>query len=131
MALVITDTGKNLSLSYLTGKVSSTEEMYLKLYTNDVDPTSSTTVNDLTYLADGNGYTAVNLVGTSWSVTDAVASYPTQTWNFTGAVGNVYGYGIVTETSNVLIFAERFLDGPYNVLSNGDIINVAVSISLS
>lgn len=131
MAFLITNTGKDLSLSYLTGKIASTEELYLKLYTNDVDITSSTTSENLNFLSDGNGYASINLIGASWTVTNGVASYPLQTWNFTGPVGNVYGYGIVTESSNDLIFAEKFLDGPYNVLSDGDVIRVSISVSLN
>lgn len=131
MALVITDTGKELALGYLIGRTTSTQGLTLKLYTNNVAPSVSTTNEGLTYLASGSGYAPVNLTPSSWVVDGSSAAYPQQTWTFTGPVGNVYGYAVTTQSSNILVMAEKFSDGPYNILSSGDIIRVTLSISLN
>lgn len=129
MAIVITDIGKQKALEYLVGKDTTTESLTLKLYSNNLSPSTDDTVSLYTEVS-GNGYSAKSLTGSSWTVTDGVASYSQQTWTFTGAVGAVYGYYVVSATSGDLIFAERFSGAPYTVANNGDTIKVTLNITL-
>lgn len=131
MALVIPNAGKTLALQYILNKTTSTESLVLKLYRNDVTPSASTTNSDFSYLSSGNGYAPITLTPAQWSITGGAASYPQQSWTFTGPVGNVYGYAVVTATSNTVLMAERFLSAPYNVQSNDDAIRVTINITLS
>lgn len=55
--------------------------------------------------------------------------YAAQTFTFTGALGNVYGYFLIRASGGELILAERFSDGPYNIQNNGDTIVVTPQIS--
>jgi len=131
MALVIPNAGKQLALQYILNQTPSTEPLVLKLYRNDVTPSAATINADLVYLDSGNGYAPITLTNTQWDIDNGAASYPQQTWTFTGPVGNVYGYAVVTSTSNTVIMAERFLSAPYNVQSNDDTIRVTINITLS
>lgn len=129
MAIVITDIGKQKALEYLVGKDTTTESLTLKLYSNNLSPSTDDTVSLYTEVS-GNGYSDKSLTGSSWIVTDGVASYSQQTWTFTGAAGAVYGYYVVSATSGDLIFAERFSGAPYTVANNGDTIKVTLNITL-
>jgi len=131
MALIIPTQGKTKILNYLLGVTTSVETLQLKLFTNNIVPDSATTGSFLTPPSVANGYNTKTLTPSSWTITNGTAQYPTQTWTFTGAVGNIYGYYIVTSTSNDLIAVERFVNAPYNVQSNGDVINVTVGITLT
>ena len=130
MAIVITDIGKQKALEYLVGKDTTTELLVLKLYINNVTPDIEDTVATYTEVT-GGGYSAKTLSAATWSVFAGEATYPQQSWNFTGNAGTVYGYYLVNSTSNQLIFAERFPNGPYTVANNGDIIRVTLSIRLN
>jgi hypothetical protein len=55
--------------------------------------------------------------------------YAAQTFTFTGALGNVYGYFLKRATGGELVLAELFSDGPYNIQNNGDTITVTPQIS--
>jgi len=130
MAIVLTTGGKNISLNYITGKTSSTEGLLLKLFSNNVTPSEIDTV--LTYTeVTGGGYTYKTLTPSTWSVAGGSANYPAQTFTFTGAVGNVYGYYVVRATTGDLVFAERFATGPFNVQTNGDNISVTLNLTAS
>jgi hypothetical protein len=131
MALVIPNAGKTLALQYILGRTSTTENLVLKLYRNDVTPSVTSVNADFVYLDSGSGYTPLTLTATQWTIDSGSASYPQHTWTFTGPVGNVYGYAVVTETSNTVLMAERFLASPYNVQSNDDTIRVTLNITLS
>lgn len=130
MAIVFPNSGRTLSASYTVGKVTTTGNLILKLYSNDYTPNSDSDSNTFTEVTTGNGYTSKTLTGSTWSIADGVATYPQQTWTFTGAVGNVYGY-YVTTSSGTVVFAERFSSGPFNIASNGDVIRVTISFSIT
>ena len=130
MSLIITNAGKVQAVSYLIGKDTTVQNLKLKLFSNNVTPTASTVSSDLVEVT-GGGYASVNLTGSSWIISETTASYPQQTWNFTAAVGNVYGYYVTTADDSTVIFAERFSDGPYVVAASGDIIRVTLSITMA
>ena len=126
MAIQLTSTGINTMLSSFLGS----EGQILKLYSNDVDPEVSTTVTQFTEFT-GDGYSAKTLESTNWSVAAGVATTTPQTWEFTGATGEVYGYYLVGASTGSLIAAEKFSNGPYTVAVSGDKITVSITLSLS
>jgi len=131
MSINLTNNGKDISLSYLVGKSTTPENLLLKLFTNNI---TTLTVADTasTYVeASGGGYAYKTLTGSSWSIANGIATYPTQTWTFTGAVGTVYGYYIVRASTGDIVLSEKFSGGPYNVQTNGDNISVDLSLTIS
>jgi hypothetical protein len=129
MALQITTAGKEVVLKYLTGNVSATETLKLKLFTNNYTPTPSSIAIDFTE-ANGGGYAEKLLTASAWTFSNGIATCPAQLWTFTGSVGNVYGYYLIRQTSADVIAAERFTSGPYNIANNGDTITVNLSLNI-
>jgi hypothetical protein len=102
------------------------DAMTLRLYTNNYTPVQGSTEGNFTE-ASGNGYSAKALTGGSWTITPgnpSSAAYAQQTYTFTGALGNVYGYFITRDADSKYQFGERFTDGPYNIVNNGDQIKI-------
>lgn len=65
----------------------------------------------------------------AWRIA-SLTSYAQQTFAFTGAGGNVYGYYLTQVTSGKLFAAERFTGAPYVINNNGDEIRVTPKLSL-
>lgn len=128
MSVVITNTGKQTALEYFVGKNTTPESLILKLYSNNYVPTVDDDVSSYTEASGGN-YLSRSLVPSNWTIDAGVASYPQQTWIFTGSAGSIYGYYVVT-ASNDLMFAEKFPNGPYTISTSGDIIRVTLSLTL-
>jgi len=125
MSLVLPNQGEQIMLEALVNKVAP-QTLELRLFTNDYTPVEGTTEANVTQ-ASGYGYGAITLTGANWTITPgapSLAEYAQQTFTFTGALGNVYGYYITQATSGKLVWAERFSDGPYNVQNDGDQIKV-------
>lgn len=131
MSLIITNPGKALALSYLTAKDTTVEKLFLKLYSNDTLPDVTSAATSFTQVTTANGYTSVELSGANWNIVDGQAAYPEITWNFTGAIGNIYGYYVVTESSDVAVFAERFANAPFIVSTTGDSLKLTVILNLT
>jgi hypothetical protein len=133
MALVVPNEGAQellrRGLNY-----SATGNVVLRLFKSNTTPAETDTVATYTE-ADFTGYASVTLTGASWTVTNAdpaSASYAKQT--FTSSAGsqnqNVYGYYATNAAGTVLLWAERFSDGPYNIANNGDKIEVTPVVTL-
>lgn len=132
MSLVLVNNGEVVALSYLLNKVTTPEDLVLKLFTNNVTPGETDTAATYTE-ASGNGYAAKTLTGANWTITPGAptsASFAQQTFTFTGNLGNVYGYYIVRSSTQDLIWAEKFTDGPYNIVNNGDQIKITPTITI-
>lgn len=130
MSLVVVDGGESLALQYLVNK-GAPENLKLCLYTNNKTPAETDVVGDYTE-ASGNGYAEITLTGATWSVSGTAPTsigYPQQTFTFSGALGNVYGYYLKRASSGELILAEKFTDGPYNIANNGDTIKITLNIT--
>lgn len=130
MAGLAPNVGAQLILEVALNKTAQANAT-LKLFQNDYTPVETSTNAAFTE-ATFTGYSAITLTGASWSVTNAdpaVASYAQQT--FTSSAGSqsqpIYGYYIVVGT--VVVFAERFSDGPYTIVNNGDQIKVTPQIT--
>lgn len=108
MAIVVSNEGEVQALISLL----SPQNLFLRLYSNDVTPDETSTVASFIQTT-GGGYAQITLSFLDWSFTAGNPSYATQnqkTFNFTGAVGgtgNIYGY-YLTDLSNTLFWAERF-----------------------
>lgn len=128
MALLFPDTGENLALEMIVNKTAA-QNLVLKLYTSNTTPGESDTAGTYTE-ATGNGYSSITLTGASWGTASAGSiAYAQQTFTFTGALGNVYGYFVTQASSGTLVYAERFTDGPYNIANNGDQIKITPTIT--
>jgi hypothetical protein len=130
MALVFPDVGENIVLEALVNKTAP-QNLVLRLYTSDTTPGESDTAGTYTE-ATGNGYSAITLTGASWGAASGGSiAYAQQTFTFSGALGNVYGYYMTQASSGTLVYAERFTDGPYNIANNGDQIKITPTITAS
>lgn len=80
--------------------------------------------------ANGAGYMPLTLVDSQWAISrkDKVwaANYPAQTFLFNGPLGKVYG--VYLTRGSLIVAAERFSDGPYDITLLGDKIQVPVTI---
>lgn len=130
MAIIFTNTAKENTLTYLTGGSTTPESLVLRLYSNDKTPSSTDVTADYTEFS-GGGYSSITLTPANWTISGGSAIYPQQSWTFNAAATDVYGYYLVTETSNELIFAERFSGGPYSISASGDIVRVTLNLNLS
>lgn len=129
MTLVVVNGGESIALQLLTNKLATPENLILELYTSNTTPAETDVIGTYT-LASGNGYANVTLVGASWTVSGTTQiAYAEQTFTFTGALGNVYGYLLKRESSLDLVLAERFTGAPFNIANNGDQIKVTVVIT--
>lgn len=125
MALVVPNAAEDLALQNWLNKTAP-QTCVLKLYTNNITPSETDT--EATYTeAAGFGYASVTLTPAGWTITPGApseAAFAEQTFTFTGALGNVYGYFVVETTSGKIKWAERFTDGPYPINNNGDQVKV-------
>jgi len=132
MALLVPNGIEGEILKYVLN-ITAPENLSIRLYTNNITPAETDTVGTYTE-ATGGGYTSKPLVPGSWVITlnnpAAQATHPQIVWTFTGVVGNVYGYFVTRDTSNDLMWSERFTNGPYNVQNNGDEVKVTPRSSL-
>ena len=128
MPLLFPDQGENIALESIVNKTAP-QNLILRLYTSNTTPGESDT--EATYTeASGSGYSAITLTGSSWNAASGGSiSYAQQTFTFTGALGNVYGYFLTQASSGKLVLAERFSDGPYNIANNGDQIKITPTIT--
>lgn len=133
MAILVPNTGEVIALQYLTNKVATPENLVLCLFQSNTTPAEGDTLATYTE-ATFTGYANVTLTGASWTVTGGApssAAYAQQT--FTSSAGsqnqNVYGYFLKRLSSGDLVYAERFSDGPYNIVNNGDAIKVTPTIT--
>lgn len=132
MALLVPNVGEVELLSRLLNK-NAPDNVVLHLYTNNVTPDEADVVGTYTE-ATAAGYSAITLTGASWSVATVTgtttASYAQQTFTFTAAEPAVYGYYVTNNAGTVLLWAERFTDGPYAIPSGGGTIKITPKIEL-
>lgn len=112
--------------------------LVLKLYKNNLTPASTDVLADYTE-STFTGYSAATLSSGSWVVTAATSSAPataTQSSATTFACTattseSVYGYFLLQSGATVMMWAERFSDGPYTIANNGDKVILTASVTLS
>ena len=133
MALVCPDQkGEILLLQYIVGMVNA-DNPVLHLYSNDVTPSDSTVIDDLTEVVDSTGYSAITLLSENWTTTQAggvtTAVYSEQTFAFT-TDATAYGYYITNE-SDELLWLERFSGAPFDIPDGGGTISITSKLTLS
>lgn len=131
MALRVVNVGEQLLLKRALNHTAA-DDVKLHLYTNDVTPSESHTVANYTE-ATGNGYSEIELTGSSFTVatSDGVttASYTEQTFTFTGGPVSVYGYYVTDGAGTTLLWAERFTSAPYNIPADGGEIRITIRLT--
>ena len=133
MALLVPNGGESIALQYLVGKNTTPRNLILRLFKSNTTPAETDTIGTYTE-ADFTGYSNVTLTGASWTVTGTAPTsigYAEQT--FTSTAGSqsqsVYGYYLTRVTDADLVYAERFSDGPYVIVNNGDAIKITPAIT--
>lgn len=128
----LTDEGENRILNILFGSTAVDTTLYLGLYLESSEPAEDHTLSEITE-PSGNGYERKALTRGSWTVVDSLASYAVQSFEATGAWGDVYGYFIATslDGTGYLLLVEDFSDGPYSITQNGESISVTPKITAS
>ena len=132
MALLVPDSGENLSLEMMVNKTAP-QDLVLHLFQNNITPAETdvtATYTDATF----SGYTPTALTGASWGVA-AVGIITNTQRTFThngGATSNsIYGYYLTQTTSGSLLLAERDAAAPFLMQNNGDNIKLTPSITAS
>jgi hypothetical protein len=125
MALLVPNVGETELLSRMLNK-STTGDVKIHLYSDDVTPAEGDTVSSYTLITDP---AAISLTGSNWSVTDGTASYAQQTFTFSGSA-TAYGYVVTDAAGTTLLWSERFTDGPYTIPAGGGTIKITPTISL-
>jgi len=111
MSLIVPDVAEVDALTKIL-----TPDLTIKLYGNNYVPTGISLAANFTEIA-GGGYASKPLTFANWVITSGTPSqgaYPIQTWTFTGAINapaTIYGYYVVRNSDNLLMWAERFPAG--------------------
>jgi hypothetical protein len=138
MSLVVPDKGEIKLLEYLVNRVSATN-LVLHLYKNDINPEDDSHGTSGRNFSTGTfteaTVSAVTLSGSSWTTVQTSAGITTAEYNtgitFNFASGEaVYGY-YVTDTSNNILWAERFSGAPFELPSAGGDIAIRPKLGLS
>lgn len=132
MALVIPNASEVKLLNNLLN-ISAPTNTILHLYSNNLTPSSTTVVGDVTETASG-GYAAITLTSSSWTVATSgggitTASYAEQTFNITTSA-TIYGY-YITNLAGDLLWLERFTAAPFQLPGSGGQVLITSQLSLN
>lgn len=113
----------------------SQSSLYLKLYRNNAVVAETTALADLTQITEGSGsYAPIICTPGNWTFDTSsditTVSHAQVTWTFTGSIGNVYGYYLVTTNPERLVMFNSFPTGPYNITNNGEQIKLTIRMTL-
>ncbi len=131
MSVAIPNASRARMLSLIVN-AASPEDLVLKLFTNDIVPGEDHASGSYVE-AVGFGYAPVALHGKKWKGEKGPprsVQYAEQTFTFTGPIGLIYGYYLVQEKSDILMWSERFSDGPYHVVFSGSKIEVTPRLEM-
>lgn len=129
MALNVPDEGENYVLEAFVNKAAATNPI-AKLYKNNITPSDTDTAATFTE-ATFPGYSAITLTGASWNAASggSISYGSQQTWTCSGtATDDVYGYYIVSTTSNKCLWAERDATAPFAIRNSGDAVKLTPTI---
>lgn len=132
MSLLVPNNGEGDALAAFVNK-SVLSDLVLRLFTNNITPAETDTAASYTE-ATWTGYAAVTLTGANWTITEGApsqAAYPQQALTSTAGSQNqnCYGYYLTRSAGGRIALAERFTDGPYQIVNNGDQIKVTPQIT--
>ncbi len=129
MALLVPDVGEVLLLSYALDKVVP-GNVFLRLFTNNYTPVEGSVYANFTE-ATAAGYGEIELEGNDWTIATSTgvttAEFAQQTFTFTAASTN-YGYYVVNNAKNQVLWAERYSDAPHVIPSGGGTEKITVKI---
>ena len=133
MSLVCPDQkGEILLLQYIVGMVNA-DNPVLHLYANDITPSDSSVIGDLTEVAGATGYAAITLLSANWTTTQSggitTAVFSEQTFTFTTDATS-FGYFVTDETSQ-LLWLERFSGAPFQIPDGGGTVSITTKLTLS
>ena len=130
MSLIIPDSGEIEMLKRILN-LSTPDNLTLHLFTNDVNVKETTRLGELTE-CNKSGYSSVILTESGWATSGSPteASHKEKEFTILEAV-SIYGYYITNTAGTVLMFVERFVDGPYTLPENGGSIYITPKIQLS
>ena len=117
----------NEGIGFLLEAAVTRQGLRLHLFANDAEVSHSITSEDVTE-CKGYGYAPIALKPSGWVRKGTSASYPDQTFLFTGKVGRVYG-SYITNAEGAIIQAHKF-EVPFQGSNNGDKLHVGVRIDL-
>lgn len=131
-ALLVPNNGEGDIANATIGVTTNITAPILRLFQNNVTPAETDVASTYTE-ATWTGYSAITLTPGSWSVVEGAptrASYAQQTYTSTAGSQSQtnYGYYMTRTTNGRIILAERFTDGPYTIVNNGDQIKVTPQI---
>jgi len=131
MALLVPNSGEVEMLKRILGMVVTDSSVVVKLYSNVLTPIESSVVGDFTECVDGN-YSALTTVPATWNVAGdpTEASYVENKFIFAGAQ-TINGYYVTNAANDILLWAEKFVDGPYQLPVGGGSIFVIPKIQLA
>jgi len=126
MALLVPNVGEEEMLERI---LNGTDKCVLHLYQVDKTPAEADVATGYTEVNTG-GYAAITL-SSQWTISGdpTEASYTQVSFDFTGAA-TVYGYYVTSNDNSILLWAERFSDGPYNIPSGGGSVKITPKIQL-
>lgn len=132
MALLAPITGDVLLLRYMVN-FSQPADLELRLYTNNQTPSETDNLPNYTESTASN-YSAIRLLGGSWTVSSGVsagatATYAQQSFNFSAA-DTIYGYFVTSQLRRELCWAEKFQGGPFQIPAAGASIQLVPRVSL-
>lgn len=134
MALLVPDVGERELLRRALN-VNAADDVKIHLYTNNKVPAEGDVLGAYTE-ATAAGYPAggIALAGASWTIgtiaNTTTAEYSQVSFDFTAAEPSIYGYYVTNNASTILLWAERFSDGPYAIPSGGGSVKITPKIEL-
>ena len=132
MALVVPDVGEQELLKNCINNASP-DNRIIHLYTNDKVPAEGDLHTGYT-AATASGYGPITLSGTNWVVNTSagvtLGEYPQVTFTFTAGEPTIYGYYVTNNAVSILLWAERFTDGPYVIPGGGGTLKITPRIAL-
>ena len=133
MTIVVPNVGETVALKAFLNNTAP-QDGVLKLFKSNTTPSEGDTAGTFDE-GTFTGYSSAALAGANWSFTagdPSIATYsPTLTFksSATQTAESIYGFYVVQTTSGILMWAERFSDGPYTINFNGDNINITLKLA--
>jgi len=127
MALLVPNVGEREMLARI---LNGSDKSVLHLYKVDKVPAEADVASGYTEVNTG-GYASISLTA-QWTIGTSdptEASYAQVSFDFTGAA-TVYGYYVTDAANSILLWAEKFNDGPYNIPSGGGSVKITPKIQL-
>jgi len=140
MSIVVPNTSDLLMLNYILNKTTTSGDppvsggnRELRLFSNNIVPTKTTVIGDLTHLTAA-GYSLITLNGSSWTIetVDGInkATYPESIFTITESV-DIYGYYVTSVGGGELLFVERFSTAPFSLPPGGGTIGITLEFALN